>query len=41
VVAIPNQAYEAQTWWRSSEGVKAVLEELAAYLHIRIFGCGQ
>jgi len=35
VIAIPNSEYDAEHWWRYSEGVKETLSETAAYLYSR------
>ena len=35
VIALPNPEYEAEHWWRYSEGVKETLSETAAYLYSR------
>jgi len=37
VVALENQDYDATRWWKSSEGVKEVISESAAYVYARIF----
>jgi len=34
-----NREYDPQHWWRSSEGVKEVLSEGAAYLYARFLFC--
>lgn len=36
-VAIPDRTYEADRWWRYSEGIKAVISEAAGYLYARLF----
>jgi uncharacterized SAM-binding protein YcdF (DUF218 family) len=35
VIAVPNPDYDANHWWRYSEGLKDVVSESAAYLHAR------
>jgi hypothetical protein len=35
VVGIPDPTYDAAHWWRSSEGIKVVISESAAYLFTR------
>ncbi len=35
IISIPNREYDADHWWRYSEGVKEVLSEGAAYLYAR------
>lgn len=37
VVAVQSEDYEADRWWRYSEGVKEVMSEGAAYLYVRLF----
>jgi len=37
VVALDDPAYDGSRWWRSSEGVREVLFEGAAYLYVRLF----
>jgi hypothetical protein len=37
VVALTNEDYDADHWWRYSEGVKETLSEGVAYLYARIF----
>jgi uncharacterized SAM-binding protein YcdF (DUF218 family) len=37
VVAVPNREYDAERWWRYSEGVKEVISETAGYLYVRLF----
>ena len=37
VISIPDPDYDAKHWWRSSEGVREVLDESIAYLYARIF----
>jgi uncharacterized SAM-binding protein YcdF (DUF218 family) len=37
IIAVPNPDYDAQQWWRYSEGVKDVVSEGFAYLYARLF----
>lgn len=37
VIPLVNEEYEADSWWRYSEGVKEVLSEGAAYLYSRFW----
>src|SRR5262249_55645831 len=37
IIAVPNPDYDAQHWWRYSEGVKDVVSEGFAYLYARLF----
>jgi uncharacterized SAM-binding protein YcdF (DUF218 family) len=37
IIAVPNPDYEAQLWWRYSEGVKDVVSEGIAYLYAELF----
>ena len=37
VIAAPDQTYDQDHWWRSSNGVRTVLSELIAYLYAVIF----
>lgn len=37
IIAIENRTYDARHWWHSSEGVKEVISEGAAYLYARFF----
>ena len=37
IVALKNVDYDADHWWRYSEGVKDVLCEVAGYLYVRLF----
>lgn len=36
-IALPDVDYDADHWWRSSEGVREVPFELLAYLYVRFF----
>jgi uncharacterized SAM-binding protein YcdF (DUF218 family) len=35
VIAVPDQDYDQNHWWKYSEGVKEVISESAAYLYAR------
>jgi hypothetical protein len=37
VIAAAPRAYDPAVWWRSSDGARAVLSELAAWLWVRTF----
>lgn len=37
IIAMTNQTYDPNHWWRSSEGVREVLGESIAYLYARFF----
>jgi len=37
IIAVPDPDYDAKRWWRSSEGVREVLDESIAYIYARIF----
>jgi len=37
VIAIPSPDYDADRWWRSSEGVRGVLGETIAYVYAKVF----
>ena len=37
IISVPNPDYDANHWWRYSEGVRDVLGESIAYLYARIF----
>jgi hypothetical protein len=36
VIAVPDPTYDAEHWWRYSEGIKAVISESAGYLYARL-----
>ena len=36
VVSVRNRAYDPKKWWKTSNGVKAVIEELVTYLYARL-----
>ncbi len=35
IIAVEDQDYDPQHWWKSSHGVRSVLDELIAYLYAR------
>lgn len=37
IIALDDMAYDAQHWWRSSEGVREVLGEVIAYVYARLY----
>jgi uncharacterized SAM-binding protein YcdF (DUF218 family) len=37
IISVPNPAYDATHWWRSSEGMREVSDETAAYLYSKLF----
>jgi hypothetical protein len=37
VIAGTDKSYDAATWWRSSDGVRAVMSETIAYVYARFF----
>lgn len=37
ITAIPLRDYDPQHWWRSSAGVRAVIDESIAYVYARLF----
>jgi uncharacterized SAM-binding protein YcdF (DUF218 family) len=37
IVSVPNPTYDAEHWWRYSQGVRAVLGECIAYLYVKLF----
>jgi uncharacterized SAM-binding protein YcdF (DUF218 family) len=36
VTAVPNRSYDPQQWWRSSPGVRGVIDESFGYLYARL-----
>lgn len=40
VTAVPVQDYDAEHWWRSSNGVRGVISELVAYGYARLLFWG-
>jgi hypothetical protein len=37
ITAIPDEEYDSQHWWRSSQGVRVVISEAIAYGYARFF----
>jgi hypothetical protein len=37
IVAVPDQQYDGEHWWTSSEGVRTVIGEAIAYTYVRLF----
>lgn len=37
VLALQDRTYDPEHWWRSSEGIKEVISESAAYIYVRCF----
>lgn len=37
ITALDEQEYDPQRWWRTSAGVRAVIDELVAYAYARLF----
>lgn len=37
IVAAPDEHYEGPRWWRYSQGVRTVIDELIAYVYARLF----
>lgn len=37
IISVPNPDYDAGHWWRTSEGVRAVMDEGIAYIYARFF----
>jgi DUF218 domain-containing protein len=37
VIAVQNPDYDAKRWWRSSDGVRAVVDETVAYAYAKLF----
>ncbi len=37
IIAVPNPDYDAKHWWRSSDGVREVIDEGIAYLYAKFF----
>lgn len=39
VIALQSQEYDPKAWWRTSKGVRTVVDEVVAYVYARIFFC--
>jgi hypothetical protein len=37
IIAVPNPDYDANHWWRYSEGVRGVIDESIAYAYAKFF----
>jgi len=37
IISVPNPDYDARHWWRTSEGVREVLDEGIAYVYAKFF----
>jgi len=37
IISVPNPDYDANHWWRSSDGVREVIDESIAYLYAKFF----
>lgn len=37
VIAVPDERFDVARWWRSSQGVRTVMEELIGYIYARCF----
>jgi hypothetical protein len=37
IISVPNPDYDASHWWRTSEGVREVIDESIAYVYARFF----
>jgi uncharacterized SAM-binding protein YcdF (DUF218 family) len=37
IIAVHNPDYDAKHWWRSSDGVREVIDETIAYLYAKLF----
>jgi uncharacterized SAM-binding protein YcdF (DUF218 family) len=37
IIAVPNPDYDANHWWRSSDGVREVIDESVAYVYAKFF----
>jgi uncharacterized SAM-binding protein YcdF (DUF218 family) len=37
IISVPNPDYDARHWWRSSEGVREVIDESIAYVYAKFF----
>ncbi|MEQ1852441.1 MAG: ElyC/SanA/YdcF family protein [Chthoniobacteraceae bacterium] len=38
IIAVPNPDYDAQRWWRYSQGVRDVVTESVGYAYAKLFG---
>jgi DUF218 domain len=37
IISVPNPDYDAKHWWRSSDGVREVIDESVAYIYAEFF----
>ena len=37
IIAVPDRRFDPEHWWRSSEGVRTVVDETVAYAYARIY----
>lgn len=37
IISVPNPDYDADHWWRSSDGVREVIDETVAYIYAKLF----
>jgi len=37
ITSVPDQDYDPEQWWRSSAGVRSVIDESVAYLYAKLF----
>lgn len=37
IISVPNPDYDARHWWRTSEGVREVIDESIAYVYAKFF----
>jgi hypothetical protein len=37
IISVPNPDYDARHWWRTSEGVREVIDEGIAYVYAKVF----
>ncbi|MGZ5507333.1 MAG: hypothetical protein ACXWKH_13220, partial [Limisphaerales bacterium] len=37
IISVPSPDYDADHWWRYSEGVREVLDETIAYIYAKFF----
>ena len=37
IIALADRRFDPEHWWRSSEGVRAVVDDTVAYLYARLY----
>jgi hypothetical protein len=37
IISVPDPDYDPKRWWRSSEGVRGIIDETIAYVYARLF----